>query len=606
MLDISPDEARKYMDIIRKLLNDGLTPEILVKRGATPRFVTAVCEEIVEGTRRRKALWLGATPNPATPSSSVHQSTSMADRPSIGSPDSEVEILVSTDRRGSMSSEGSAEFELIENPSPPLPRPPRLVPSSHWAPSPPQPQPSQAVAQGGTSGRKEFAAKPIKIESYKPTPPSAASSSRNTLPSSAGPAAQKQDAVSPIPNQPSVLSSILSKSTSLPIKPIPTGPRTEPPNGSQSRQARRFKDAVTVEGPSTLNYDDDESDPTPPVTALPSNLPTRPVISYDVPPPAPLPASLPSRPTHPPTPKAPKIMSQNSLQLSTFAGSLPVSTFISGAQVSTAGTVSTEAQTEIDAKNAIIEIRRKALASMRNRRKVKMDITVNEDKMDLDSPEPASGNLTPMPTTAVERSIEQEVLDLEQEVLGLQQAAEQSPTRSEPMDIDSPEEGEITPSPILTPILPIPPILPSAASSLPAWKRGTKRPNADELDARPLSAPNAWIKRKPFGGAPQRPGRLLMSLDDGSDDSSDEEQRKIEPPPNMLEMGLVQEKDEQIRLLKEKIAAMRERAARKLRGEGASPAPGIAGVAETQTDTKIVEDVVQGRLTYGTELILQR
>lgn len=535
------------MDTIRKLLNDGLTPETLVKRGATPKYVTAVCEEIVEGTRRRKALWLGSTPQSHPSGSSTHmESVNMSSQRSGGSGESEVEVLVSTDRRMSLSSEGSAEYELIENPSPPLPRPPRLIPSSHWAPSPPR---QIASLSSKPAQQQAIPAKPVKIESYKPaptiTPTQALADSRPTP----VPLIRPVSSFVPSPPKPN--------SAGLPNKPIPTGPKLGTKRSKQQhRQQHRSKDAHLPEGPSTLNYGDDEVADTKPTPSLPTvskaDLPARPIVSYD--------AQLPI---------------QDSLLLSSASNQRPPKApVISIPPVAASARPSaSEAQAEIDAKNAIIEIRRKALASMRLRRQHKAEPVEQSSTNKVNTaPESISGHSTPIPTSAMERTIEQEVLDLEQEVLGLQQAAEQSPRESEPMDLDSPEEGEITPSSLPVPLPIIPQVLPISSASLPTWNRGVKRPNAEELDARPLSAPNTWIKRKPFGGGPQRPGRLLVNLDEGSDDDSDEDTAKIDPTPFIVGLGLVQEKDEQIRLLKEKIAAkLREREAKKLRGEGVSP-----------------------------------
>ena len=527
LLDISSSEARQYMDIIQNLLQDGHSPEVLVKRGATPRYVSAVCEEIVENTKRRKALWQqGRDMAHANTASPGEQRSVESSGQRQRSASSEVEMLVTvdSDRRDSLSSEGSAEIKLIEKPSPSPPtRPKRLVPSSHWAPN-----------------------KDIPL------------------------AGQKIDASTPPPVKPPVLLVPTHAVRIETYKPPPTGPRLSSSSAPSTRPSLPARPPDASSSASSSPF-------------LPHPLPHPPTST---PRPAKLPPNGPknARRQHRPPPR-------NISQVKDSPQEVPILTPTSTASSSTITPttaiplqpVATSADAEMEAKDAILEIRRKALESMRRRRAKRVDVT--EISLDVDVSIPNSGTGTPLAPSNAERTIEQEVLDLEQEVLGLQAEAQanveaaahganvgQSPT-SMIMDLDEPEEGEITQStlPLFTPQP-----QPVVSSSLPTLRntRGIKRPNAEDLDSRPTSAA-ARVRRRPFGGGPQRPTRLIINLDDpDSSDSEDEQPMMPMPVVPVIPanangdpvMELLKEKEEKIRLLKEQISArMKAREAKRLK-----------------------------------------
>ena len=576
--DISPSEARSYMDIIRNLLQEGFSPDTLVKKGATAKYVSAVCEEIVEGTKRRKALWLA--PKPATKSIAIDTpqsnltTTAAMDRLSQ-SPGSDIEVSISTNRRGSLSSEGSAEFQLIENPSPPPPRRirhHRLVPSSSWVPTPSS-QPIVTTLQPTRA---------VKIESYKPTqlgtkvtPTISPRPLQASVPPPTPPPPAAQPLLAPSLPRPPVINA--PSGPSRYNQTTASGPKSMP--SRKKGKKKNLDEVATNDAPITLNYDEDVE--TPPSTAR-SGTSVASAIVVD---------AQSSQPLHQYTYASSRPPVQDR-----YRPPLPLATSSGSSQP-----ITSAAQTEIDGKNAMLEIRRKALESMRKRKLAK---TGSPEKMEVDLPTPTD-NATPIPTPgAIERTIEQEVLDLEQEVMGLQEAEDarqeeeieeeetsrpRSPIKSLvdeeiPMELDSPEPGEIVStlsSALPVPIAPIP-LLPSSASSLPLSRRGVKRPNAEDMESRPLSAPS-WVRRKPFGGAVQRPNRLMINLDEMSESDSDDDTQYRAHTPVVVANVLIQDKEEQIRLLREKIAArLKEKQAKKLRtgaaSESPSPAPEPAGL----------------------------
>ena len=196
----------------------------------------------------------------------------------------------------------------------------------------------------------------------------------------------------------------------------------------------------------------------------------------------------------------------------------------------------------------------------------------------------------------LERSIAQQVADLEREVMGLQGEPEihqaelvrfdakteavttnvatsliEHDALADEMDLDLPEEGEITtPSP---PAAPSPPVilqsLPSQSSRHGA--RTSRRPGAEDFDSRPVSAQSR--KRKPFGMA-QKPHRLIISLDDDdsesdSDDAIVSESRGSAADENQIGSESLAEHEEKIRQLRARIAEkMKLKAERQLAAAG--------------------------------------
>ena len=564
--DLSEAEARKYMDLIHTLLKSGQSPDVLVEQGANLEYVTAVCEEIIQGTHRRKEVSLEAKPTTSITSSPrpIHRNhvtsapAGSAENPFIGSPSSDdVEVVVSTDRRMSMSSEGSAEFQLIEKPSPPRARMTRIMPSSSWAPT-------VATVPLGSASAPAPPAQPIRIDRY--TPSQAAQSSGRSTPivDSFVPARHPQ--LTTVHQAPPLTAEALPPPPSMPERPhladaatagpsrlshdVPTGPRNLGAKRPKRNKKKRFEDEADAEV-QVLNYDD-EVEPAskelnrPEATSVPVAIDPTPQAPTTTPAPVFNPTAAFNQTPVPhflPTPATMSLLRPGAIHPAQSAPAV-----ISAPSA---------AQLEIKAKNDMLEIRRRALASMKLRKAKKT------------SPEKVSVDLPSLDPTALvsAKTIEQEVLDLEQEVIGLQAIAESTPDEGSSMELDTSDSGQGTPS-ISPSVLPatissttslaIPPILPTS-SSLPT-RRGVKRPNAEDMmESRPSSSAPSWIRRKPFGGLPQRPGRLLINLDDHSDSESEDEGAGFSTPPIVIKNVMVEDKEEQIRALRAKIAAIQAR-----------------------------------------------
>lgn len=258
---------------------------------------------------------------------------------------------------------------------------------------------------------------------------------------------------------------------------------------------------------------------------------------------------------------------------------------------------------KIAARMAMLATRRKVMESQARRR-----AALAESSAGASDPKPAVAPVIDGTSTAVDASapnatttqaaaaavateestssLEDQVADLEKEIMGLRQdavaASDGDEDDEEPMELDEPEEGEI--------VLPSPPSAPTGEASPPGSGstavppkslpvsnfRGTKRPNAEDMETRPKSlssrAQPPSKRRAAFGGPPLRANRLLFHLDDESDDTedsdSDEIYRPYGPPritasPHPPAAGptaeetqrLLAEKEESIRRLKEEIAA---------------------------------------------------
>ncbi|WVQ64750.1 uncharacterized protein L199_002918 [Kwoniella botswanensis] len=88
--NMSPEEVEQYIDIIRNLISEGVSPDTLVQRGASPEYVMKVCQEIVEGTKNRKALWLETREQPRAESEAPSLPPA---EPGYKSPSPEVEVV---------------------------------------------------------------------------------------------------------------------------------------------------------------------------------------------------------------------------------------------------------------------------------------------------------------------------------------------------------------------------------------------------------------------------------------------------------------------------------------------------------------------------------
>ncbi|ORY34319.1 hypothetical protein BCR39DRAFT_517651 [Naematelia encephala] len=472
--DISPHEARQYMDIIRNLLQDGFSPDALIRRGATAKYVTAVCEEIVEETKRRQMMSSMARESARANSDGPARSPSVKFEQS---PSPDIEISINRERSPTLSSEGLAENMLVQPTSPPQRAALRLVPSSSWTPS------------SGSSSSKPVPASAVKIDDFPPAREASADSvqtpSATILPPrgsprpAAQPVSQTLHAGSPYPGPLARLAPI----------PAPSSPRHAHRRHTSEQQ-----------NSSGVDYD---------VSATTSA------------------AKLPKEP----------------MRFATISGVLNQVPSIGDSQGSL-GPVALH--TEIATKNALLDTRRKVLESMRARRAAL-------DLKSVDSNSAVQVTIT-APTPIAEKSIEDEVADLEQEVLGLQATSDAQPSMKPIESDDESEEGEIsssTPSPPVVTLV----SLPSTSSAPPPTRppRGIKRPNAEDLDGRPVTAPSRSLvpRRRPFGPL-QRPHRLLISLDDSESESDEEEG----PSTGDAErQRLMEEKEKEIRRLKDLIAA---------------------------------------------------
>lgn len=539
------------MEILTALLStEGLTPEALVRRGAPTRYVSAVCQKMSDAVKKRKELWLttrevdrgeSEVPEDARLSTSTQRRRSYTP---------EVEVSVQMGRTESISSESSAEMKLIDRLSPASPPRARLLPTSSWTP--------ERVAVVDTRKNAAPPSHAIRIESYKPTPDRqgqrlGTANSNDTTNSTLRAASLLLDPVSIPRSLASRISSSLSTSSyaleenvelpqasvkasqphTSPPKPIVTiAPLPGPISFGGREQTPSSSQHNIFNPPSSLGH----AQPIFPATA-PPNLPVQLITKPSI-----------SAPAH--------------------------------------QAIQSQVDSDIAAKSAILDIRRKALESMRSRRaraEVKLAVLKGPDDMDIDAVTPTAF-VSLAPSTAevrAEKTIEQEVADLEQEVLTLQAAT--SPTT---MEMDEPEEGEIASTPS-------PPIvhLPIASASLPDFRvnRNLKRPNAEDLESRPTTAAVRILppsKRRVFGGVAQRPNRLVISLDE-SDSESDPESPKAAAETQRL----LAEKEEGIRRLKEQIAErMRVRQLQKLQlpRSGRASAEG----SPTPIESVITEEVL--------------
>ncbi|ORX34659.1 hypothetical protein BD324DRAFT_634373 [Kockovaella imperatae] len=680
--DISPDEAQQYMSIIRNLLQEGFTPELLVERGATPKYVTAVCQEIVEAQQHRKSIWMGtnaiagpsrpvtSTNPPLVAASSVHPNTRRSPSPTV-----KVRQSIPMDRGSSLSSEGSAEIVLLED-SPPrhqgLPAsypPPRLVPSSHWAPQPSSSNPPPSIPPPAVAATFSALSAPVPPSNLAPP------IRPFTAPLAAAPRAIKIESykpASPVPI-PDIPAGNTHRPSQISVngKVPPSGPRSS--TGLHRRGSNHALSVPSVQVDSGSASPNKRPRHLSPERERIAHSPTSviPVQSAAIAPQVVItPAnqhgrspSLSSGSSRHPLPEKPSLELFLEPDLTKY-DSQP--SFVPSLVPSTRTTVAAD----LAAKHAILETRRKALESMRARRAQKstkrmagsaspMDVEVDmEIDVDVASENPVSAAadaaLEEAADAAAQKSIEDEVADLEQEVMGYEsvlakQAAaaevtsndaetkssapptaleDQTKTEFVDMDVDSdePEEGELSPDPVEpTPDVPI--------------RRVRGRPAAEDLDSRPVSAP-VRTRRKPFG-APQRANKLILALDDDSESdsepetSNDQAERRAEilkrlaeekqntPIPLQLTLSsegttdsrgagqskllALAEQEEKIRLLKEQIAlklkakeAARLRAALEGRGksEGQSSRESTAGVEE-RTDSAREGSLVKPTIDVG-------
>lgn len=236
---------QEWLKEIRGFLHDGLTPKDLVAQGAPTHLVAKVCEDIVAGTKQRRALWnqvrepgreASESPSVASFGNEAGPSRPSSIRSRSSSPDIAVAVAM-----GRTSSESSTEA-LIERMIPPQPyvqpSAPRIM--SSWTPNAAVPGPASNLS------RPTSATGAIHIESYRPLP------------------------------RPQVPAPVLAPA-----------PQHLPHKG---RRRRDLDHAHQADALATLNYGDDDE----------SSIPAPPSVA---PPPIPPPPPVPAEPAHPAVPE---------------------------------------------------------------------------------------------------------------------------------------------------------------------------------------------------------------------------------------------------------------------------------------------------------------
>ncbi|WVQ93846.1 hypothetical protein IAU59_000924 [Kwoniella sp. CBS 9459] len=565
--DISPEEAKQYMDIIRNLIFEGFSPETLVERGATPKYVMAVCEEIVEGTKKRQALWSETREQVRADSETPSVAPTVVPPTEEGkSPSPDVEVSIKPglgpdmERVKSYSSESSAEHILVERMSPPEHMPVKPSSSTSWTPAEPD---RLSDNRAGPSS-----AHPVKIESYKPD-----TLTVSNLPKPLPPSAPRSERYGAyVSSQQQLASRITVTPQSSSFSAPHQAPTSNPiENQYQQRKGKRrpgkaWDSGLSIGSDVVLNYGDEEEPPPsaslPARPTLPEGLKS-PTLQADIAPPTSTPPPLPVDLPPPDIPELPVIAVETSIP-----------------------SVPAPSAAETALQNALLESRRKVLESMRRRR-----AALDNNPPQAVAPEPVVEQSNLVPEThaamALSQSIEEQMADIEREVMSLQAENQIQDTGADEdedmlvdMDIDEPEEGEILssnlPTPPSEPIVTLPTL--PASAPVPRPPRGVKRLHAEDLmENRSTSAPSRIPppqKRRLFG-AIQRPQRLIIHLDDSSDSSDDDDDAIPIPPPDpdiLATQRLLAEKEESIRRLKEQIAAkMRARQKKKLEGNSAEP-----------------------------------
>jgi hypothetical protein len=532
------------MDIIRNLMQDGVGPDVLIKRGATPKYVSMVCREIVEGSRKRKdgPSWTGARePDTVlTPDIDAGRSTLPSGHrsPSLGSVD-----MVRDTSTSSISSTGtSLEVERMILPLPE--KPIRLVPTSSWTPAGKAP-PS-----------------PVPVESYRPT--------RATV--------DYSDIVPSHPARimPPTANLNMRLGPRLPLEGIPRPVSSYvPPKPINPLRSRASDLSPIVKRPAFY-----ANNAQIPKTAP---LPGFPVIRQG------------PQPHIAPTPVAHAtsgvIVSSRDHEMAPLADAITLPATPSIAATPPIPRIAPTSKP--NAMNALLESKRRAMESMKRGRKTSKDSPAPrpltpplDNRAILPSFPPAPPLLAPIVPT--QENLEDQVAALEQEVIGLQEAA--------PKPVDDQEEGEI-PDEVVPPIQPrMAPIVPSTTPL--QLNKSTKRPNAEDMmDNRTssISSRSAHPAKRRLFGAPLRMKRLLVSLDDDDDDSEDEDSTHT---PTAAEMEterqrLLQEKDDNIMRLREQILRLQARAKRDKKDKAKELAVQSV-LVETIPAAVVAEDVAMG------------
>ena len=532
---------------------EGVGPDVLMKRGATPKYVNMVCREFVESGRKRKGestrevVDTILTPELVTSSLPVHSRS-----PPIGS----VELA----RDLSVSSIGSIDASLKVERTISPDQPTRLIPTSSWAPTPKLP----------TS--------PIHIESYRPGRPAGSSVSSSLATQSAGPS-----------------------------RPAPLGPMLGP--GGTPRPSTSYSDAGSKNSLRARTSDLSPVVKRPDFSNSNGQTPSLSTVAPDG-------THVDSHGPQPhiaPTPVAHGahnvLASLNNGEAAPLASAIPIPTTAPSSVTvlpiaSTSATTATKASTM----NALLESKRRAMESMRRGRKAGENVsrpTTRPPTPSLGmqgSPLPSRPSsvppVHPLPSRPLsvppshpltQENLEDQVAALEQEVIGLREA--------EPIVIDDEEEeeeGEIPDEIVVPPQPRMAPIIPATTPI-----RLNKRPNAEDMmDAnRSQSISSRSVhpaKRRQFGAA-MRMKRLIISLDD-SDDEDNEDQAPT-PTAAQLEADrqrLLKEKEDDMMKLREKILRLQAKAEKekKAKSKEAAAIQAAADAPLPPAETAVTEDVI--------------
>jgi hypothetical protein len=273
-------------------------------------------------------------------------------------------------------------------------------------------------------------------------------------------------------------------------------------------------------------------------------------------------------------------------------------------------------ESELAARTALLETRRKAFESMKRRREANRPVQPVPAE-----PVPAPVDMSLLDDTPIiidddddsvpDKTIEEQMAELEEEVMGLQNqqameiaAADADAQDDIDMEIESTEDGEIEdiPEPAKlppisassTPILSVPSLSSSGSSTaIKIPSRGTKRLNAEDMmDTRPSTMParlNPHKRRSLFGGLPQKPNRLMMLVDQPDSDSEGDE----DDDPQMSKLKITSGNstpNETAKLLAEKensIRRLREQIERRLKAKLAKRVVPVVEVKKEAVEVKM-------------------
>jgi hypothetical protein len=493
------------MDIIRNLMSEGVGPDILIKRGATPKYVNMVCQGLVEINRKAKdgpsrtgsrervdtiltpELETSALP-PAPPSPSLIRS------PSLGA----VELARGLSATSINSVETLVKVERMMSPEQPV----RLIPTSSWAPAPIRP--------------------PVRVESYRPQPSAGPSGTTNQSGQSAGP------------------------SHSVPRSNTPLGPRLGPggiPRPSVTKK-NSMRDRASDLSPVVKRPEFRVNNGQPAAAGSSTASPTTAQVESQGP-----------QPHVAPTPVAHGahnvlVSLTNGETASTAATPRPISAPSSVTVLPIASTSSTAAY---KASNALLESKRRVLESLKRTRKPSEDAPRSAARPltppleSRCSPVPSVPAAIPSIPPLTQENMEDQVAVLMQEVKGLRAA--------EPIIVDDQEEGEI-PDDVTPPVQHrMAPIIPATTPI--QLNKSTKRRTAEDMmdsnQSQSVSPRSVYPAKRRLFGTALRMKRLIVHLDE-SDDEDEEAERQRELRKKEEDMMALRE---QIRILKERKAKAR-------------------------------------------------